>query len=202
MSRFLLFLAVVSLGVSTAAQGPASAPAQAPAAAPQYSAALKVGDPAPPFSLQGSDGKTHDLSAYKGKTVVIAWFPKAFTGGCTAECKSLGASAAILQKYDIALFMASVDDLDANTRFAKEHAVTFPILADPSKAVAKSYGVIRLDRPAEQQVAARWTFYIGPDGRIRDIDTSPNTATAGERMVAKLEELGVAKRSAGLLLFR
>lgn len=44
-------------------------------------AELKVGDPAPPFSLQGSDGKTHDLAALSGKTVVLAWFPKAFTGG-------------------------------------------------------------------------------------------------------------------------
>ena len=48
---------------------------------PQYSATLKVGDPAPDFSLPGSDGKTHKLSDYKGKTVVLAWFPKAFTGG-------------------------------------------------------------------------------------------------------------------------
>jgi len=48
---------------------------------PQYSAVLNVGDPAPDFKLPGSDGKTHSLSDYKGKTVVLAWFPKAFTGG-------------------------------------------------------------------------------------------------------------------------
>jgi peroxiredoxin Q/BCP len=48
---------------------------------PQYSANLKVGDRAPAFSLPGSDGKTHSLADYKGKTVVLAWFPKAFTGG-------------------------------------------------------------------------------------------------------------------------
>ena len=48
---------------------------------PQYSADLHVGDPAPAFSLPGSDGKVHKLSDYKGKTVVLAWFPKAFTGG-------------------------------------------------------------------------------------------------------------------------
>lgn len=80
MTRLLSLLAVVTLGVATtSAQGPAPAGAQAPA--PQYSADLKVGDVAPAFSLPGSDGKTHKLSDYKGKTVVLAWFPKAFSGG-------------------------------------------------------------------------------------------------------------------------
>lgn len=84
MSRLLSFLAVGALGVAAVAaqgQAPAPATAQAPQAPPQYSADLKVGDPAPAFSLPGSDGKTHSLSDYKGKTVVLAWFPKAFTGG-------------------------------------------------------------------------------------------------------------------------
>ena len=81
MTRLLSLLAVAGLGVATvAAQGPAPAP-QASAPAPQYSADLKVGDMAPAFSLPGSDGKTHTLSDYKGRTVVLAWFPKAFTGG-------------------------------------------------------------------------------------------------------------------------
>ena len=80
MTRLLSFCAAASVGLaSVAAQVPAPAPA--PAAAPQYSAELKVGDPAPAFSLPGSDGKTHSLSDYKGRTVVLAWFPKAFTGG-------------------------------------------------------------------------------------------------------------------------
>jgi peroxiredoxin len=90
--------------------------------------------------------------------------------------------------------MASVDDLDTNTRFAREHEADYPILADPSKGTAKAYGVIRTDRPPEQQLAARWTFYIGPDGKILDIDKAPTTATAGEVMVKKLEALGVKKR--------
>lgn len=90
--------------------------------------------------------------------------------------------------------MASVDDLETNTRFAKEHAAPFPILADPGKDVAKAYGVIRLDRPPEQQLATRWTFYINPDGRIAAIDKNPTTGTAGETMIKKLEELGVKKR--------
>ena len=82
MTRLLSFCVAAGLGATAlAAQGQAPAPAQAPTAPPQYSADLKVGDAAPPFSLPGSDGKTHRLSDYRGKTVVLAWFPKAFTGG-------------------------------------------------------------------------------------------------------------------------
>ena len=84
MSRLLSLSMVACLGTATlAAQGqpPTPAPAGAPAPAPQYSADLKVGDMAPAFTLPGSDGKTHSLSDSKGKTVVLAWFPKAFTGG-------------------------------------------------------------------------------------------------------------------------
>jgi peroxiredoxin len=90
--------------------------------------------------------------------------------------------------------MASVDTLDDNTKFAKEHDADFPILADPSKGTATQYGVIRTDVPPERQFAARWTFYIGPDGKILAIDKSPTTATAGAVMVKKLEELGIKKK--------
>ena len=69
-------LALVSFGMAASAQGQTPPPPP-----PQYSAVLNVGDRAPEFKLPGSDGKVHSLSSYKGKTVVLAWFPKAFTGG-------------------------------------------------------------------------------------------------------------------------
>ena len=74
MSKLLTVCAIAGLACAMV-----SAQGQTPE--PQYSAMLKVGDPAPEFSLPGSDGKTHKLSDYRGKTVVLAWFPKAFTGG-------------------------------------------------------------------------------------------------------------------------
>jgi hypothetical protein len=79
----LTSLALVSFGIAMAAQGQPPQPQQPqqPQPAPQYSAVLNVGDQAPDFKLPGSDGKVHSLSGYKGKTVVLAWFPKAFTGG-------------------------------------------------------------------------------------------------------------------------
>jgi peroxiredoxin Q/BCP len=77
----LASLALTAIGAAAFAQGqpPPQPPAQQPA--PQYSAQLNAGDRAPDFKLPGSDGKTHSLSDYKGQTVVLAWFPKAFTGG-------------------------------------------------------------------------------------------------------------------------
>jgi len=90
--------------------------------------------------------------------------------------------------------MASVDTLEDNTKFAKENDADFAILADPSKETAKAYGVIRSDVPPERQFAARWTYYIGPDGKILAIDKTPTTATAGAMMAKKLEELGIKKK--------
>jgi peroxiredoxin Q/BCP len=151
---------------------------------------LKVGDVAPDFSLQGTDGKTHKLSSYKGKqAVVLAWFPKAFTGGCTIECKSLAEHGDLIKKYDVTYFMASVDELEGekgNKAFAAAHNADFPLLSDPTKETAKAYGVL-----TERGFTDRWTFYIGKDGRIQAIDKDVNKrlATSAEDMAAKLGEL-------------
>ena len=86
--------------------------------------------------------------------------------------------------------MISVDTLDDNTRFAKEHEADYPILSDVSKEIANKYGVLS---PAG--FARRWTFYIAPDGKILHIDKEVKPASSGTDMVAKLGELKVAKRS-------
>ena len=88
--------------------------------------------------------------------------------------------------------MVSTDDLDTNTRFAKEHDADFPILSDAEKKVAAAYGVL-----SPRGTASRNTFYIGADGKILFIDRKVNVRTAGEDLVAKLEELagkGLVKR--------
>jgi thioredoxin-dependent peroxiredoxin len=149
---------------------------------------LKAGDEAPAFSLPGSDGKTHRLADLKGKTVVLAWFPKAFTGGWTAECKSLREGGSDLRQFDIAYFAASVDDLETNTKFAKSLEADYPILSDGDKKVATAYGVI-----GPFGVARRWTFYIGPDGKILHVDREVKTDSAAQDVVARLKELNVPK---------
>jgi thioredoxin-dependent peroxiredoxin len=148
---------------------------------------LKVGDQAPDFSLVGSDGKTHKLSDFRGKkAVVLAWFPKAFTSGCTVECKSLAANGDKIRKFNVAYFMASVDQADANKGFAEQEKADFPILSDPSKETATAYGVLN-----KGGFASRWTFYIGKDGKILGIDKAVQPKTSAEDMIAKLTEYGV-----------
>lgn len=154
---------------------------------------LKVGDKAPDFQLAASDGKTYKLSDFTGKqAVVIAWFPAAFTQGCTIECKSLAEHGADIKKYDVAYFMASVDPIEGekgNKAFAEAHKADFPLLSDPTKTTAEAYGVLN-----PRGVASRWTFYIGKDGRIAYIDKAVKPATSAEDMAAKLGELKVAAK--------
>jgi len=152
-------------------------------------AELKVGDPAPAFSLQGSDGKTYTLEQFKGKSaVVIAWFPKAFTGGCTKECKSLRANSKALKELKVAYFTASVDTPEENKRFAESLDLDYAILSDPGKTTANDYGVIN---PA-RGFANRWTFYIDKEGIIRAIDKQVKVDNAGADVAAKLKELNLA----------
>ena len=95
----------------------------------------------------------------------------------------------------MAYFMISVDTLEDNTGFAKKEGADFPILADPTKEVATKYGVLGdYSRYGLGTVANRWTYYIGPDGKILDIDKKVKPGTSGEDAVAKLKELRVPSK--------
>jgi thioredoxin-dependent peroxiredoxin len=154
---------------------------------------LKVGDQAPNFKLQATDGKTYQLSDFKGKKpVVVAWFPAAFTRGCTIECKSLAENGDKIKMYDVVYFMASVDPIEKNTEFAKAKSVTLgqganaQVVENPSKETAKAYGVLN-----ERGVASRWTFYIDKTGKIAYIEKMVKPETSAEDMIAKLSDLKV-----------
>ena len=186
--RQLFVASIICAGLTGAVAGqtPAPAAAQVPAVD------LKVGDKAPDFTLPGTDGKTYKLSALKGKTVVLAWYPKAMTKGCTAECKSITANSETIKKFDVAYFMASVDTQEDNKKFSDMEQANFPMLSDTDHKVAMAYGVVS----SPTGFAKRWTFYIGPDGKIQYIDKAvdPTVATAGEVLAKKLDELGVKKK--------
>ena len=179
--KALVFSLLCMAGVGLAAQAPAPA------------VELKVGDVAPDFTLQATDGKTYKLSDFRGKqAVVVAWFPAAFTQGCTIECKSLAANGEKIRRFNVSYFMASVDPLEGergNVAFAKENGADFPMLSDPSKTTAQAYGVL-----SARGFANRWTFYVDKNGRIAAIEKMVRPATSAEDMIAKLEELKVEPR--------
>jgi peroxiredoxin Q/BCP len=152
---------------------------------------LKAGDKAPGFSLQGSDGKTYTLDQFKGKkAIVIAWFPKAFTGGCTAECKSIKENSESLKPLNVAYFTASVDTPELNQKFAESLGLDYPILSDPTTETARAFGVYN----PERKIAVRWTYYIDKNGTIKEIDkgVQSRTKTAGADLASKIKELGLA----------
>jgi peroxiredoxin Q/BCP len=96
----------------------------------------------------------------------------------------------VIRSYDVAYFMISVDTPEDNKKFAEQEKANFPFLSDPTKEVATKYGVL-----GPTGLARRWTFYIGPDGRIKEIDKAVSTGTAGADLAAKLKTLGVRQRS-------
>lgn len=151
-------------------------------------AELKVGDKAPAFELKGSDGKSYKLADFKDKqAVVVAWFPKAFTGGCTKQCKSLAQSGKLLKAFDVAYFTASCDPAEKNADFAKSLELDYPILSDPERTAALEYGVVA-DKAG---FAKRWTFIVGKDGTILHIEKMVDTAGHAEQVAKLLEKLKV-----------
>src|SRR5690625_495339 len=152
--------------------------------------ALQPGDMAPDFRLPGSDGNTYQLSDYRGKqAVVLAWFPKAYTYGCTIECKSLAENGDKIRAFDVTYFMASVDPLIDSKGFAQETGADFPLLSDHEKTVAQDYDVLH-----EKGYAMRHTYYIDIDGKILYIDEDITPETSAEDMIANLERLNVKKK--------
>ena len=152
-------------------------------------ASVSEGSTAPDWTLQGSDGITYSLSeALQDGPVVLAWFPRAYTRGCTIECKSLAENGDMIRAFKASYFMASVDALDENTGFAAENNADFPILSDESMNVARRYGVL-----ADAGYAKRETFYIGEDGTILAVDREVNPSTAAQDIAAMLEKIGAGR---------
>jgi thioredoxin-dependent peroxiredoxin len=153
----------------------------------------RPGDRAPLFALPGSDGLTHRLADHLGfRPVVFTWFPKAFTGGCAAQLRSLRESARRLNESGIACFAASLDKPEVNRAFAEWTGTGLPILSDVGGEIARAYGVF----DEELDAASRWTFFIGRDGRILFIDREVSPTSHGGDILARVQALGMVSRAA------
>jgi thioredoxin-dependent peroxiredoxin len=132
---------------------------------------IGAGQAAPEFEGKGTDGKTFRLSDQRGHPVVLYFFPKADTPGCTIETKAFRDNHGAFHSHGVRIVGVSVDNLDEEAAFAKKCELPFPLVADPTKSIAGQYGVL-----GPSGHARRVTFYIGPDGNVVDVvdERSPN----------------------------
>lgn len=129
---------------------------------------LKAGDVAPDFTVKADDGRTVALSALKGKTVVLYFYPKDDTPGCTTEACNFRDNLGILKSKGAQVFGISPQDEKSHTKFKAKYQLPFTLLVDTDHAVAERYGVWgeKTTMGRKHMGILRTTFIIGPDGKI------------------------------------
>ncbi|MCC6209260.1 MAG: peroxiredoxin [Gammaproteobacteria bacterium] len=150
-------------------------------------AELLPGQPAPPFQLPDQSGEMHSLSDYRGRWVVLYFYPKDDTPGCTEEACRFRDDILRLDEMGAQVLGASLDDRDSHARFADKHNLQFPLLSDTSGAVVASYGSLR--NLGILKVARRHTFIIDPGGRIAKIYRKVSPSDHSEQVISDLKEL-------------
>ena len=130
--------------------------------------AVEPGRKAPAFSLQDQDGKTHSLKDYAGRSLVLYFYPKDDTRGCTREACAFRDALPSFKKGKAAVLGVSILDTASKAKFARKHKLNFPLLADPDHKVAEKYGVWKKKSMYGKSFMglARTTFLIGPDGVV------------------------------------
>ncbi len=150
-----------------------------------------VGEKAPAVSLPSQDGSTVTLGQFHGKWVVLYFYPKDFTSGCTLEAHNFQRDIAKYEKADAVILGVSLDPVGSHKDFCTKEGLSFKLLSDPETAVTKSYG--SLTKYQDKDYAARNTFLIGPDGVIRKVFLKVNPSVHSEEVLAALAQLQAAK---------
>lgn len=133
--------------------------------------ALQPGDKAPAFKATADDGSTVTLAALKGKTVVLYFYPKDDTSGCTKAACDVRDRQALFKKKGAIVYGVSPDGIESHAKFKTKHKLNFPLLADPEKTLCQAYGVWKEKSMYGRKYMGveRTTFIIGPDGRIQSV---------------------------------
>jgi peroxiredoxin Q/BCP len=143
------------------------------------------GAPAPSFTLQSQDGKTVSLKDFKGQWVVLYFYPKDMTQGCTIEAHNFQRDQDQYTAKHAAIVGVSADNVDSHQQFCTKENLTFKLLADPTKETIGAYGSLA----ANGAVAARNTFLIDPNGVIRKVYTKVSPNPHSEEVLKDLAEL-------------
>ncbi|OIQ79084.1 putative peroxiredoxin bcp [mine drainage metagenome] len=151
------------------------------------SAVPEIGHPAPAFALPDQNGKIHALQDYAGQWVVLYFYPRDDTPGCTREACSFRDDLQKLEKLGAKVVGISEDDTESHARFALKYHLPFPLLADLDGKVADSYGA--LTNLGLLKIARRYTFLIDPQGRIAKVYQSVDTSRHSQQIVDDLQPL-------------
>ena len=149
-----------------------------------------VGSPAPAFKLQDQTGKWHSLSDYKGKWVVLYFYPKDNTPGCTTQACEFRDNIFAYREAGAVILGVSVDDVASHKAFSDEHSLPFPILADSGKETATTYGTLTTYK--DMVLSKRETFIVDPEGRIAKHYAEVNPKGHSEAVLADLKQLMAA----------
>ncbi|MCL9808753.1 thioredoxin-dependent thiol peroxidase [Flavobacterium luminosum] len=146
---------------------------------------LKKGDSAPNFSALDQEGKSHSLSDYKGKKLVVFFYPKANTPGCTAEACNLSDNYERFEANNYALLGVSADSATAQAKFKAKYNFPFPLLADENKEVINAFGVWGPKKfmGKEYDGIHRTTFIIDENGIIEEVITDVKTKTHTDQIL-------------------
>ena len=149
---------------------------------------IEEGRKAPAFSLKDQAGKTHSLKDYAGRPVVLYFYPKDDTPGCTTEACNFRDALPDFSTIKATILGVSVLDTSSKAKFAAKHELNFPLLSDQTADVAKMYGVWKEKNLYGRRTwgVARTTFWIGGDGRIKKIYKKVDTAKHAEDVLADL----------------
>ena len=145
-----------------------------------------VGKPAPAFKLQDQNSKWHELKQYKGKWVVLYFYPKDNSPGCTQEANEFKALYPQFIKNNAVVFGVSLDDVKSHQKFSEKLGLNFPILADQNHQLATQFGVVR--NLGITKIAKRETFLIDPQGTIVYHYSSVNTQTHAGQVLADIQK--------------
>jgi peroxiredoxin Q/BCP len=147
----------------------------------------EVGKPAPDFSLTTGDGSQVSLKDYRGKWVVLYFYPKDFTSGCTMEARNFQRDVAKYSETGAVILGVSVDTAQSHKDFCAKEGLNFKLLADPDAKVSAEYGSVK-DYNG-QKLAARNTFIINPNGDIAKVYTGVKPAEHSEQVLKDLAGL-------------
>jgi peroxiredoxin Q/BCP len=152
---------------------------------------LKERDPAPDFALPSDSGQTVKLANFRGKKVVLYFYPKDNTPGCTAEACSFRDEYAVLQNKEAVVLGISPDSVASHSKFKNKYSLPFPLLADTEHKVAEAYGVwVEKSRYGRKYWGnARTTFIIDEQGHIAKIFSKVKPEGHGKEVLAALETL-------------